>query len=91
MKTGRPEYYIPSPATVSRDVKKVFANARKRITKMLQEHEGTLSFATDAWASPNHKANKDSELEPSCGEWIIRFIWKRKRKKKVPSSGKSEK
>jgi len=27
MKTGRPEYYIPSPATVSRDVKKVFANA----------------------------------------------------------------
>jgi hypothetical protein len=21
-----------------------------------QEHEGTLSFATDAWTSPNHKA-----------------------------------
>jgi hypothetical protein len=36
MKTGRPGYYIPSPVTVSRDVKKVFANARKRITKMLQ-------------------------------------------------------
>ena len=56
MKTGRPEYYIPLPATVSRDVKKVFANARKRIAKMLQEHEGTLSFATDAWTSPNHRA-----------------------------------
>jgi len=35
MKTGRPEYYIPSPSTVSQDVKKVFANARKRIAKML--------------------------------------------------------
>jgi len=56
MKTGRPEYYIPSLATVSHDVKKVFANARKRIAKMLQEHEGTLSFATDAWTLPNHKA-----------------------------------
>ena len=55
MKTGRPEYYIPLPATVSRDVKKVFANARKRIAKMLQEHEGTLSFAMDAWTLPNHK------------------------------------
>jgi len=55
MKTGRPEYYIPLPATVSHDVKKVFVNARKRIAKMLQEHEGTLSFATDAWTSPNHK------------------------------------
>lgn len=38
MKTGRPEYYIPSPQTVSRDVKKVFVRVRKRIAKMLQVH-----------------------------------------------------
>jgi coproporphyrinogen III oxidase len=56
MKTGRPEYYIPSPTTVSRDVKQVFANVRKRIAKMLQEHDGDLNFATDVWTSPNHKA-----------------------------------
>lgn len=36
MKTGRPEYYLPSPATVSRDVKRVFAKSRERIAKMLQ-------------------------------------------------------
>jgi hypothetical protein len=36
MKTGRPEYYIPSPTTVSRDVKKVFVNVRKRMATMLQ-------------------------------------------------------
>jgi hypothetical protein len=36
MKTGRPEYYIPSPSTVSRDVKKVFAKVRNRIARMLQ-------------------------------------------------------
>lgn len=35
MKTGRLEYYIPSPSTVSQDVKKVFANAQKHIAKML--------------------------------------------------------
>ena len=74
MKTGRLEYYIPSPETVSRDIRKVFVNVRKRIAKMLkvsnardyldikqltfviQEHVGALSFATDAWTSPNHKA-----------------------------------
>jgi hypothetical protein len=36
MKTGRPGMYIPSPSTVSRDVKQVFARSRKRIAKMLQ-------------------------------------------------------
>ena len=36
MKTGRPEYYLPSPDTVSRDVKLVFMQTRKRIAKMLQ-------------------------------------------------------
>ncbi|KAG2739596.1 hypothetical protein P692DRAFT_201676749, partial [Suillus brevipes Sb2] len=55
MKTGRPEYYIPSPSTVSRDVKLVFVNVRKRIARMLQTYDGELNFATDAWTSPNHK------------------------------------
>jgi hypothetical protein len=36
MKTGRPEYHIPSMQTVSRDVKRVFVQVRKRIAKMLQ-------------------------------------------------------
>jgi hypothetical protein len=36
MKTGRPHYHIPSPMTVSRDVKRVFARTRQRIAKMLQ-------------------------------------------------------
>ncbi|KAG2741624.1 hypothetical protein P692DRAFT_201842237 [Suillus brevipes Sb2] len=54
--TGRPEYYIPSPSTVSRDVKLVFVRTRKRIAKMLQDYDGRLNFATDAWTSPNHKA-----------------------------------
>jgi hypothetical protein len=36
MKTGRPDYHIPSAETLSRDVKMVFARVRKRIAKMLQ-------------------------------------------------------
>ena len=56
MKTRRPDYHIPSEQTVSRDVKQVFVHARKRVAKMLQEYEGQLNFATDAWTSPNHKA-----------------------------------
>ena len=73
MKTGRPEHYLPSRFTVSRDVKDVFVKVRKRIGEMLQvninrlmfrnsmliyyqEYDGLLSFATDAWTSPNSKA-----------------------------------
>jgi hypothetical protein len=56
MKTGRPEYCIPSLTTVSRDVKQVFANVRKHMGKILREHEGDLNFTTYAWTSPNHKA-----------------------------------
>jgi hypothetical protein len=55
MKTGWPEYYIPSPSTVSHDVKLVFINVRKHIAKMLQTYNGELNFATDAWTSPTHK------------------------------------
>jgi hypothetical protein len=73
MKTGRPNYYIPSMQTVSRDVRTVFVSCRRRIAKILQvelndtflrqrhnkthlqKHDGALSFATDAWTSPNHR------------------------------------
>ena len=36
MKTGRPECYMPSAETISRDVKKVFNGVCKQIAKMLQ-------------------------------------------------------
>ena len=40
IKTGQPEYYLPSPSTVSRDVKKVFAHVRGQIAQMLQVYLG---------------------------------------------------
>lgn len=36
MKTGRPHFYIPSPSTVARDVRLIFARTRQRIAIMLQ-------------------------------------------------------
>ena len=36
MKTGRPEYYLPSTSTISHDVKEVFMMVCTRITNMLQ-------------------------------------------------------
>ena len=92
MKTGRPEYYIPSATTVSRDVRIVFARTHARIGQMLQvslnsvvfnlemardspiakEHAGHISFATDAWTSPNHlayvaiTAHLEIQGEPIC-------------------------
>ncbi|OJA08026.1 hypothetical protein AZE42_10848 [Rhizopogon vesiculosus] len=56
MKTGRPEYYIPSPRTVSCDVRLVFARTRQQIAKMLGGYEGKMNFTTDTWTSENHRA-----------------------------------
>jgi hypothetical protein len=46
MKTGRPEYRLPSPATVARDVKHVFVGMRSIISaklKVLDLHLMTFS------------------------------------------------
>ncbi|KAF8055640.1 hypothetical protein FPV67DRAFT_1435052 [Lyophyllum atratum] len=56
MKTGRPETYIPSPSTISCDIKLVFAKTKERVGKLLQEHDSALNFMTDAWTSPNHRS-----------------------------------
>ncbi|KAL7280274.1 hypothetical protein ACG7TL_005187 [Trametes sanguinea] len=56
MKTGRPEYWIPSRRTVARDVHQVFAKTRIRVAQMLNEYEGDLNVASDCWTSPNHRA-----------------------------------
>jgi len=99
MKTGQPEYYIPSTSTISCDVKEVFMKVWSRIAKMLQvriwvsnitrliypiqKHNGTLSFGTDAWISPNHKAyvtvtvHFEQNRKPMCLTEIIhdKFVW----------------
>ena len=36
MKTGRPEYYIPSPSTVACDVQLIFVQTQQRVATMLQ-------------------------------------------------------
>ncbi|KAG2088739.1 uncharacterized protein F5147DRAFT_587475 [Suillus discolor] len=56
MKTGRPEYYLPSPTTISCDVRLVFACTRQHIAKMLREYEGKINFTMDTWTSTNHRA-----------------------------------
>jgi hypothetical protein len=72
MKIGCPEYYVPSPSMVSHNVNAVFASTCKCITKMLQEYNGRISFATNAWTLPNHKAyvavtaHLEHEGKPLC-------------------------
>ncbi|KAF5318895.1 hypothetical protein D9611_014718 [Ephemerocybe angulata] len=56
MKTGRPHIKLPSRWTVARDIHKVFLKTEGRISKLLQNYDGRLSFATDCWTSPNNRA-----------------------------------
>ncbi|KIM50611.1 hypothetical protein SCLCIDRAFT_145042, partial [Scleroderma citrinum Foug A] len=46
MKTGRLDYYLPNPHTVSCDIRNVF----------IQAYRGELNFATDTWTAPNHRS-----------------------------------
>lgn len=43
MKTGRPEYWLPSPSTLARDVRQVFIKCRARISTMLQVRSAASS------------------------------------------------
>ncbi|KAJ7307068.1 hypothetical protein DFH08DRAFT_720301, partial [Mycena albidolilacea] len=53
---SRPELTVPSRSTVARDLKAVYERSTDRIKKLLMEYDGCLSFATDTWTSPNHRA-----------------------------------
>jgi hypothetical protein len=66
MKTGRPEYYIPSPSTVSRDVRLVFARTRQRIAKMLQvRNEFCLKYGRKLTKSKEY----DGDLNFATDAW----------------------
>ncbi|KAG0692625.1 hypothetical protein DFH29DRAFT_817323 [Suillus ampliporus] len=59
MKTGQPEYYLPSPTTISCDVWLVFADLMLNMRETdltYQEYEGKINFTMDTWTSTNHRA-----------------------------------
>ncbi|KAJ7811787.1 hypothetical protein B0H14DRAFT_2378101, partial [Mycena olivaceomarginata] len=53
---GRPEHTIPSRRAIGRDLNEAFDRCSQRIVNLLENYNGRLSFATDAWTSPNHRA-----------------------------------
>ena len=59
MKTGRPDYHIPSLETVSLDVKDVFVRVRKHIAKMLQVRQllSNMIFETYLKNSKEHEGD----------------------------------
>jgi hypothetical protein len=66
MKTGRPEYYIPSPTTISRDVRLVFARTRQRIAKMLKVSD--FLFNPNAKIDPTYQ-EYDGKLNFTTDAW----------------------
>ncbi|KAJ7364494.1 hypothetical protein DFH08DRAFT_681986, partial [Mycena albidolilacea] len=55
MKSGRPTMWIPSPSTIARNVKLLFKRTREQIWQQLDERDGCVGLATNAWMSPNHR------------------------------------
>ena len=65
--TGRPTYQIPSPQTVSRDVKHVFVKVRQRIAKMLRVNWTYHAFMPQTNA-PNCKEH-DGAINFATDAW----------------------
>ncbi|KAJ7598262.1 hypothetical protein C8J56DRAFT_708256, partial [Mycena floridula] len=69
---GRPGLMVPSESTIARDIKASFECSVEKVSqllsmsllssiivpmlKRLQEYPGKISFTSDAWTSPNHRA-----------------------------------
>ncbi|KAJ7190630.1 hypothetical protein GGX14DRAFT_382010 [Mycena pura] len=53
---GRPGLRIPSRRTVARDLNAAYERCSEHVKDLLENYSGRLSFATDAWTSPNHRA-----------------------------------
>ncbi|KAE9407640.1 hypothetical protein BT96DRAFT_763042, partial [Gymnopus androsaceus JB14] len=56
MLAGRPQSVLPSCSTVAQDIQESFQQCDEKVSALLQNYPGRLSFATDAWTSPNHRA-----------------------------------
>lgn len=63
MKTGRPAYYVPSPSTVSRDAKTVFARTRNRVAKLLQARDQLRMLAPRYQTEPNLLSGVRGQIE----------------------------
>ncbi|THH18736.1 hypothetical protein EUX98_g8907 [Antrodiella citrinella] len=44
---------VPSPSTVSRDIREIFLMSRANVAAQLQAHVGRLHLCIDGWTSPN--------------------------------------
>ncbi|KAJ7803769.1 hypothetical protein B0H14DRAFT_2384262 [Mycena olivaceomarginata] len=53
---GRPEVRVPSRRVLGCDLNTAYEQSRGYIEHLLREYPGWLSFSTDAWTSPNHRA-----------------------------------
>ncbi|KAF5366396.1 hypothetical protein D9758_009756 [Tetrapyrgos nigripes] len=56
MLSGRPQASFPRRKRVAEDIKTAFEHCSERIVTLLKEYPGQISYATDAWTSPNHRA-----------------------------------
>lgn len=55
-KTAYPNLVVPSPNTVRRDIKAIYAKCRERVSTLLQNYPGRIHLGTDAWTSTNYHA-----------------------------------
>ena len=74
MKTGRPKYYLPSPSTVSCDVRLIFARTWQWIAKMLKVsvlHVNDLDGSTHRTKEYEGRINFTTNVWSSPNHWAF--------------------
>ncbi|KAJ7060618.1 hypothetical protein C8F01DRAFT_988032, partial [Mycena amicta] len=56
LEAGHPGLKVPGRDKVARDIASAYAGSALQIGDLLKDYPGRLSFSTDAWTSPNHRA-----------------------------------
>jgi hypothetical protein len=72
--TMNPAAVVPSKDTIRREIDRRFGEEKKRVRSMLQGVPGRLSFAVDAWTSPNMRAFLGITVHWIDADWELRSL-----------------
>jgi hypothetical protein len=74
IRLGGPNAAVPSASTVKRDIMSMFDAEKARVRALLQEVPGKLSFAVDAWTSPNMKPFLGITAHWTDEDWCLQEV-----------------
>jgi hypothetical protein len=74
LRLASPDAKVPSADTIRRDIDRRFCEEKARVRAVLQDAPGRLSFAIDAWTSPNMQAFLGITVHWIDAQWQLHHL-----------------